>query len=71
MIYAMNNNGETGYYQYDPNENTYQRVEINSTDEDAAKKNTGILGKIQNFIEKHLALIVLVGGLGAIIILVC
>lgn len=70
IIYAMNNNGETGYYQYDPNENTYQRVEINSTDEDAAKKNTGILGKIQNFIEKHLALIVLVGGLGAIIILV-
>lgn len=70
VIYAMNNNGETGYYQYDPNENTYQRVEINSTDEDAAKKNTGILGKIQNFIEKHLALIVLVGGLGAIIILV-
>lgn len=70
VIYAMNNNGETGYYQYDPNENTYQRVEINSTDEDAAKKNTGILGKIQNFIEKHLALIVLVGGLGGIIILV-
>lgn len=70
VIYAMNNNGETGYYQYDPNENTYQRVEINSTDEDAAKKSTGILGKIQNFIEKHLALIVLVGGLGAIIILV-
>lgn len=70
VIYAMNNNGETGYYQYDPNENTYQRVEINSTDEDAAKKSTGILGKIQSFIEKHLALIVLVGGLGAIIILV-
>ena len=34
------------------------------------RKSTGILGKIQSFIEKHLALIVLVGGLGAIIILV-
>ena len=70
VIYAMNNNGETGYYQYDPSENTYQRVEISSDDKDSAKKNTGILGKIQNFIEKHLALIVLVGGLGGIIILV-
>lgn len=70
VIYAMNNNGETGYYQYDPSENTYQRVEISSDDEDSSKKNTGILGKIQNFIEKHLALIVLVGGLGGIIILV-
>ncbi len=59
VIYAMNNNGETGYYQYDPSENTYQRVEISSDDEDSSKKNTGILGKIQNFIEKHLALIVL------------
>lgn len=70
IIYAMNNNGETGYYQYDPSENTYQRVEISSDDEDSSKKNAGILGKIQNFIEKHLALIVLVGGLGGIIILV-
>ena len=47
-----------------------ERVEISSDDNDSAKKNTGILGKIQNFIEKHLALIVLVGGLGGIIILV-
>lgn len=70
IIYAMNNNGETGYYQYDSNENTYQRTNIETDDGKQTKKQTGILGKIQNFIEKHLPLIVLVGGLGAILILV-
>ena len=27
VLYAMNNKGETGYYQYDSQENTYQRMD--------------------------------------------
>src|SRR5699024_4126865 len=31
VLYAMNNNGEAGYYQYDQPENTYQRFVVNNT----------------------------------------
>lgn len=52
IIYAMNNSGETGYYQYDSNEGTYQRVEI-SAEEKTEKKDNSFLGKFKGFFDKH------------------
>ncbi len=53
IIYAMNNNGETGYYQYDSNDGTYQRVEISAAEEKKEKKEHSFLGKFQGFFDKH------------------
>ena len=71
VLYAMNNNGETGYYQYDTAENTYQRVDI-SADQDGkeGKDSKSLLGKFQKSLEKHLSMIVLVGGLGGLLLLI-
>ena len=69
VLYAMNNNGEEGYYRYDSNENTYQKFEPEAveTEEDTAD-DSSLLGKIKSFIEENLALAVLVVGLGAILL---
>lgn len=69
VIYAMNNSGETGYYQYDSSEGTYQRFEpaVASDDEASAVDTSSVLGKIQNFVESHMALVVLVVGIGGIL----
>lgn len=32
ILYAMNNSGNAGYYQYDMAEGTYQRVEISAAE---------------------------------------
>lgn len=69
ILYAINNNGETGYYQYDTAEGTYQRVEI-SSDEKEEKNDSSLMGKIRSFLDDHLQLLVLVLGFGGIIILI-
>ena len=69
VLYAMNNNGEEGYYRYDATENTYQRFEPAAVEEEEETDTSSLLGKIQSFVEDHLALVVLVGGLGAIILI--
>lgn len=53
IIYAMNNNGETGYYQYDSDEGTYQRVEISAAEEKKEKKDNSFLGKFKGFFDKN------------------
>lgn len=70
VVYAMNNNGETDYYRYDAVENTYQRFEPETDAEEETQKVSGLLGKVQNFLEKNIQMIVLVGGLGALVVLV-
>lgn len=68
VIYAMNSNGETGFYQYDSAEGTYQRFTPAAAD--TAEEETdasSILGKIQKFIEGHMSLVILVVGLGGIL----
>lgn len=69
VMYAMNSNGETGYYQYDSNEGTYQRFEVSSETKEEKADTSSLMGKIQNFIEKNIQRIVLFGGLGAILVL--
>ena len=69
VLYAMNSNGENDFYRYDAEENTYQRfVPEGSADE--KEKTSGLLGKVENFIEKNIQKIVLFGGLGLIIIVI-
>lgn len=71
VLYAMNNNGETGYYQYDTVENTYQRVDVSGDQGEKEKKDSNSLfGKLQKALEKHLPMIVLAGGLGGLFLLI-
>lgn len=71
VLYAMNNNGEPGYYQYDTAENTYQRVDVSGDQGEKEKKDSNSLfGKLQKALEKHLPMIVLVGGLGGLLLLI-
>lgn len=69
VLYAMNGNGEAGFYQYDSIEGTYQRFEPGVAEEAEEEETdaSSILGKIQNFVEGHMAILVLVVGLGGII----
>lgn len=69
VLYAMNSNGDKDYYRYDSEENTYQRFSPESGEEEK-EKTSGLLGKIESFIEKNIQKIVLFGGLGLIIIIV-
>lgn len=69
VLYAMNSNGENDYYRYDAQENTYQRFEPGSGEE-KEEKTSGLLGKVEKFIEKHIQKIVLFGGLGLIVIII-
>lgn len=66
ILYAINSAGNTGYYQYDMAEGTYQRVEI-SADDKKEENDNSMMGKIRSFIEQHLQMLVLIVGLGGII----
>ncbi len=71
VLYAMNNSGEAGYYQYDTAENTYQRVEVSAGKNEKEEKDANSLfGKLQKALEKHLPMIVLAGGLGGLLLLI-
>ena len=70
VMYAMNSDGENGYYQYDSTENTYQRFTGNTEEADSDTKKTSgntTVDKLQNIIENHFSLAVLVVGLTTII----
>jgi len=69
VIYAMNSNGEIGYYQYDSVEGTYQRVEPAEVvaEEEEETTSDSILGKVEEFVKAHLSLVILVVGLGGIL----
>lgn len=69
ILYAMNNSGKTGYYQYDSVENTYQRFEA-SAEKTKENKEGGLIGKLRSFFDKHLQMIVLIGGLGSLLALI-
>lgn len=69
ILYAMNNSGKTGYYQYDVGEGTYQRVEI-SAKEEKKENDSSSMGKIRSLIDNHLQLLVLAMGLGGLAIIV-
>lgn len=68
IFYAMNNSGDTGYYQYDSYEDTYQRVEITAEAAKEEKEDSKIVGKVREFLDGHLKLaLYLLGALAFII----
>lgn len=55
LMYAVNNNGTKNFYEYDSQENTYQRCDIKQdTGASAAKKKAnGFFDKLQNLMDGH------------------
>lgn len=72
IMYAMNSDGETSYYQYDSAENTYQKFTGNTSETAADTKKataSGVTAKLQNIVENHFPMTVLIVGLAAIVVL--
>lgn len=69
LIYALNNNGEAGFYQYDSVEGTYQRFEpgTSAAVEEEAPDTSSILGKVINFVKGHLSLVLIAVGAAAVL----
>lgn len=68
LVYAMNQNGEKSFYQYDTQEESYQRFIV----DDAAnsKENAKNAGKIEEIFNKNLSVIMLVTGLGLLLAII-
>ncbi len=59
LVYAMNSNtGEKGFYQYDTEEESYQRYVENQAAKASAEKTTKV-GKLVNLVEKNLMFVVI------------
>lgn len=58
LMYAVNNNGTKNFYEYDSQENTYQRCEIqqDTGSSTAKKKANGFFDKMQKLIDGHFKL---------------
>lgn len=63
VIYALNADGDKALYQYDTVDGTYQRYIPQASSEDSGKKKSakGIWGKILQFAEKMLDIVLIVG----------
>lgn len=63
VIYALNADGDKALYQYDTVDGTYQRYIPQTSSEDSGKKKAakGIWGKILQFAEKMLDIVLIVG----------
>lgn len=71
VMYAMNNSGETGYYQYDSKEGTYQRVQISAKEKSQKKESSGFGGKLGSFLSGSPKIaMILFGGAGAVVLLI-
>ena len=70
VMYAMNNSGQAGYYQYDDAEGTYQKIEVTEPEQKEEKTDNSLMGKIQSFLDRHIQMMVLVFGLGSIFVLI-
>lgn len=55
LMYAVNNNGTKNFYEYDSQENTYQRCDVKQDTgaSNAKKKANGFFDKMQNVIDGH------------------
>lgn len=68
VMYAINNNGETGYYQYDSIEGTYQRFIVPQVEE--TKEATSFMDKLQGLLGNFMPVILVIAGLCLLIILI-
>lgn len=70
VMYAMNNSGEAGYYQYHEAEGTYQKVEITAGEQKEEAEDDSFTGKIRSFLDENIQMVVLAAGLGSIVVLI-
>lgn len=70
ILHAMNTNGDTGYYQYDSNEGTYQRVEIAAAAKTEDKQDGKLVGKIREILDGHLKAVLIFLAVLAFVILI-
>nr|WP_296030605.1 cohesin domain-containing protein [uncultured Dorea sp.] len=71
IIYALNSNGEKTTYRYDTSDGTYQKYEpeTSETSTISGKNGKGLWGKVLNFVENFLDIVVIIA-LALILILV-
>lgn len=67
LVYAMNSKGEKCFYQYDVEEESYQRY-IGKAD--APAENNTKVGKIASFVDEHQTVVLLGVGLGIILLII-
>ena len=66
LLYAMNENGNESFYQYDTQEGTYQRYPV-AAEGDGVKDTTTVTGKVVDFLQDHI--IVIMAAVWAIILI--
>ncbi len=59
ILYAVNNNGQASLYQYDVEENTYQRFKMPEVKEEEVDNST--IGKIKAYVDSHFTYVLLIG----------
>lgn len=72
LMYAVNSNGEEGFYQYDSRENTYQRitVSVEETPQKEKKAGNSIFDKLQNIVDKYFKIVTVLFGAVFLILLI-
>ena len=70
LLYAINSNGETGFYQYDTEEGTYQRIEPEVDIEEEVTSDDSFLGKVKDFVSNNFFVTLVILGILAFIILI-
>lgn len=72
LMYAVNSNGEEGFYQYDSQENTYQRITVSEEETQQKEKKAGnsIFDKLQNIVDKYFKIVTIIFGVIFIILLI-
>lgn len=70
VLYALNNNGEKGYYQYDSEENTYQRFQAPEGSQDEGKELPGFVKKLISLIESSYMLLFIFAAALALVALI-
>ena len=68
VFYAMNKEGEKLFYQYDIEEDTFQRFEVPT--EKVEEKDDTLVGKLKDSMGDHLDYVIIAGGIGFILFLI-
>lgn len=68
ILYAMNHNGQASLYQYDVEENTYQRFKMPEVKEEEVDNST--IGKIKAYVDSNFTYVLLIGAIVLVFFLV-
>lgn len=76
ILYAVNPDGEKGFYRYDSKDETYQRYEMpsgtdkTSTSDSKTSKAKGIFGKLRNLIDHYFTAFIIIMGVLLILLII-